>query len=161
MSWCCFKWSLTSQLTSHNHQQGSSPVYFHTAVISRINCIWLQILSHTDTRSVPNCCLTNHCGRHEEIPRQEGSQSQDEENDPYCIVSGKREVHMDTFNFISTNSSLDLTHKQTKNHYDKESKWVSVWVMINSIIFAFVLSFSLYQITAASCTLVQLGQFCF
>lgn len=42
-----------------------------------------------DLRLQANIPPTYHCGRHEEIPGQEGSQTQDEEDDPYCVVPGE------------------------------------------------------------------------
>lgn len=42
-----------------------------------------------DLRLQANIPPTYHCGRHEEIPGQEGSQTQNEEDDPYCVVPGE------------------------------------------------------------------------
>lgn len=53
---------------------------------------------------------THHGCRHEEVPRQEGGQAHDEENNPYCIVSvaacGNRESLQNRFPVSSTRSSL-------------------------------------------------------
>lgn len=42
-----------------------------------------------DLRLQANIPPTYHCGRHEEIPGQEGSQTHNEEDDPYCVVPGE------------------------------------------------------------------------
>lgn len=63
-------------------------------------CLFSQSWSSDISNKSPDAlrrssCQTHHGRRHEEVPRQEGRQAHDEENDPHCIVpvaaSGSRE----------------------------------------------------------------------
>lgn len=78
-------------------------------LIPEISRLQLQIFSH----SVGLQHLkTYHGCRHEEIPRQEGRQAHDEENKPYCIISGEKKKSSQCFFFFKISSKSRFSTKK-------------------------------------------------